>query len=517
MKKKLSLFMAAVMLLTTPASVSLAYDTSDAVIIEDDIIDVGEEAETETSVSGETETVMDETEDTEETGETQLEEDLIMIVEEAEDPLDEPATVSIVDSGTCGDNLTWKLNSSGTLIISGSGNMDDYTLDYEPDEESKYLSGSYYDENGRYCEIYSYSKYNEVWSAPWADCASAITSVTFGEGVTSIGAYAFYECENIKSISISDTVVTIGTQAFYHCIGLTNITIPDSVITIGDCAFFWCTGVTSVTLGNNVTTIERAAFDGCNSLTSMTVPKSVTSIGSMAIGYEYGESQYGQGSDPMEFTIYGYTGTAAETYAATSDKFTFVALDSSTVTLDTCKISSLTNVAKGIKIKWSQVSGASGYIIYRKTATGSYTKVKTIKSGSTVSYTDKKVVSQNGTVYTYKVIPYSGSTKGSGTEVTTARLTGTALTSVKNSSAGKAKVKWTAVSSVSGYQIQYSTSSSFDSSKKKTVSGASKNSKTLTGLTKGSTYYVRIRTYKTVNGTRYYSAWSSKLKVTITK
>ncbi|MCD7715739.1 MAG: hypothetical protein LUI39_04720 [Lachnospiraceae bacterium] len=49
------------------------------------------------------------------------------------------------------------------------------------------------------------------------------------------------------------------------------------------------------------------------------------------------------------------------------------------------------------------------------------------------------------------------------------------------------------------------------------VSGASKVSKTLSGLKKGKTYYVRIRTYKKVNGNTYYSAWSSKKTVKIKK
>jgi len=116
------------------------------------------------------------------------------------------------------------------------------------------------------------------------------------------------------------------------------------------------------------------------------------------------------------------------------------------------------------------------------------------------------------------VVPYSGSTEGTGTETTTVRLTGTSLTSVKNSSSKKAKVKWTKVTKVTGYQIQYSTSKTFASGNKtKKVSGASSTTKTLSSLKKGSTYYVRIRTYKTVNGKTYYSAWSSKLKVKITK
>ncbi len=109
-------------------------------------------------------------------------------------------------------------------------------------------------------------------------------------------------------------------------------------------------------------------------------------------------------------------------------------------------------------------------------------------------------------------------TKGSYTGTKTiARLTGTSLSSVTNSSSKKMTVKWSKASSVTGYQIQYSTSSSFSSYTTVTVSGASNVSKVISGLTKGKTYYVRIRTYKTVSGTKYYSAWSSKKSVKISK
>ncbi len=91
------------------------------------------------------------------------------------------------------------------------------------------------------------------------------------------------------------------------------------------------------------------------------------------------------------------------------------------------------------------------------------------------------------------------------------------ISSVKNSSAKKAAVKWKKVSGVTGYQIQYSTSKSFGSAASATVKGASKVSKTLSKLKKGKTYYIRIRSYKTVSGTKYYSSWSGTKSVKIKK
>lgn len=76
------------------------------------------------------------------------------------------------------------------------------------------------------------------------------------------------------------------------------------------------------------------------------------------------------------------------------------------------------------------------------------------------------------------------------------------------------KIKWkTKDAQVSGYQIQYSTKSSFSSAKTVTVSGKSKSSKTVKKLKSKKKYYVRVRTYKTVDGKKIYSSWSAKKTV----
>ncbi|MCD8232325.1 MAG: fibronectin type III domain-containing protein [Clostridiales bacterium] len=181
------------------------------------------------------------------------------------------------------------------------------------------------------------------------------------------------------------------------------------------------------------------------------------------------------------------------------------------------KISSLINTSKGITVKWSKVSGAKGYYLYRKTSGGSFKKIATITSGSTVSYSDTSVKSKNGKTYIYAVRPYSGSTKGSYTSKTTVRLTAPSISSLKNSSSKKMAVKWSKNSKATGYQIQYSTSSDFSDSKTVTVKSYKTVSKTISSLKKGKTYYVRVRAYKIVDGTKYYSAWNSKKKVKISK
>ena len=90
------------------------------------------------------------------------------------------------------------------------------------------------------------------------------------------------------------------------------------------------------------------------------------------------------------------------------------------------------------------------------------------------------------------------------------------LSSVKSSSKAKATVAWKRDSKANGYQIQYSTSSSFkNGNKTKVITKNSTLKTTLSKLQKGKKYYVRIRSYKTIDGQKVYGAWSTKKTVKI--
>ncbi|MGN0532963.1 MAG: fibronectin type III domain-containing protein, partial [Eubacterium sp.] len=93
-------------------------------------------------------------------------------------------------------------------------------------------------------------------------------------------------------------------------------------------------------------------------------------------------------------------------------------------------------------------------------------------------------------------------------------------TSISSVTAGSKKftVKWKKqATQTTGYQIQYSTSSKFSKAKTVTVGKNSTTSKTVSKLSGKKKYYVRIRTYKTVGSTKYYSAWSKAKAVTTKK
>ena len=94
---------------------------------------------------------------------------------------------------------------------------------------------------------------------------------------------------------------------------------------------------------------------------------------------------------------------------------------------------------------------------------------------------------------------------------------GVKLTGVKNYKGKKLKAYWKKNTKVTGYQVQYSTSSKFKSAKTVTVKGCKNTSKNIYQLAKKKKYYVRVRTYKTVSKVNYYSGWSNVKSITIKK
>ena len=179
---------------------------------------------------------------------------------------------NIIDSGKCGNNLTWTLDQEGRLTISGLGYMNDF----------------------------SDVKGNKA--APWG---RDISEVILENGIQSIGEYAFYQCANLKSIHIPQTMRSLKWGAFKDCTGITELSIPDNVSYIYNRCFQGCTGLTKVTWPANafyisdstfegctmlqhieipegVTIIESSSFENCKSLTKLTLPESLHAIGKFA-------------------------------------------------------------------------------------------------------------------------------------------------------------------------------------------------------------------------------------------
>lgn len=177
-----------------------------------------------------------------------------------------------VDSGTCGDNLTYTLDSNGVLTISGTGDMQNSSFGWNKKQIKSVIINDGVTSIG-----------NDAFSS-----CSGLTSVTIPDSVTSIGSSAFNGCSGLTSLTIPDSVTSIGSSAFHGCYGLTSLIIPDSVTNISDSAFSNCTSLTSVTIPDSIISIGDSAFSRCDGLTSLTIPDSVTSIGNSAFSDCYG-------------------------------------------------------------------------------------------------------------------------------------------------------------------------------------------------------------------------------------
>lgn len=98
-----------------------------------------------------------------------------------------------------------------------------------------------------------------------------IPSDVDGKKVTSIGSFAFEDCENLIGVTIPNSVTSIARNAFFYCTSLTSVKIPNSVTNIGDYAFCNCTSLKSVTIPGSLTSIGGSVFNGCTSLISVTI------------------------------------------------------------------------------------------------------------------------------------------------------------------------------------------------------------------------------------------------------
>ena len=95
---------------------------------------------------------------------------------------------------------------------------------------------------------------------------------------TTIGQYAFYNCDFIEIISLPNGVTSIGNSAFQNCTSLKKLTINMDG-TIGSNAFSGCTGLVNITISGTVSTIGEYAFADCNSIDIIAIPQGITSIG----------------------------------------------------------------------------------------------------------------------------------------------------------------------------------------------------------------------------------------------
>lgn len=160
---------------------------------------------------------------------------------------------TVLDEGTCGASLTWELTNDGTLTISGTGDMTDFT------------------ERGPWYEEYS----NDILALKVAD------------GVTSVGDFAFSGCTKLASVTLPASVTRIGVEAFRNCGALPSVTLPGAGVEIEESAFHMCYEMTSANITGWVRSIGVNAFYECEGLTAIDLPEGLESIGAGAFDQSF--------------------------------------------------------------------------------------------------------------------------------------------------------------------------------------------------------------------------------------
>ena len=153
-------------------------------------------------------------------------------------------------SGSCGENITYSLDDTGVLTITGTGPI------------TSHIWNDYYH----------------------ADIADKIKSVYISDGITEIPEYAFESCMQMRSARIPGSVKRIGKYAFNECFLLSDVQIPEGITTIEKETFCQCVRLESITIPESVIYIEDAAF-AASGLKEVMIPANVKRLGSSVFYY----------------------------------------------------------------------------------------------------------------------------------------------------------------------------------------------------------------------------------------
>ena len=216
-----------------------------------------------------------------------------------------------VAQGSCGDGLTWTLDDTGLLTISGTGAMANYGPQKDPSAAGDQAA----------------TGTAPLDPAPWQVHRDKITAVGFSEGITHIGSYAFQNCDKLIQVTLPNTLTAIGEGAFSGCAALEKLplnplpnpenttdpettapettdpeptapetTVPETTVTeptpippqenilptgltsIGASAFSGCVKLKDIGLPEGLLKLEANTFSGCSILRQITLPVSLTTV-----------------------------------------------------------------------------------------------------------------------------------------------------------------------------------------------------------------------------------------------
>ena len=363
-----------------------------------------------------------------------------------------------------------------------------------------------------------------------------LTRVKIPSSVTSIGENCFVQCPNLVLEIASDNTYVINYaeknnikyildgDAHTHIYNqkVKNInTLKSSATCVKDAVYYYscaCGEISKTTTFIASKTISASSHTNTKKISEESA--SCTKSGYTAGVYCSDCKKYISGHKTIKAKSHTYstscdkscnvckaTRTITHTYKTTTTKATLTKNGSIVKKCTVCgKVASSTTIRYAKTFKLSATSYTYDGKVKKPTVTvknASGTKL------STASYT-ATYASGRKNVGTYKVT-IKGKGNYTGTKVLTFKIN-PAKTTVSKLTAGKKSITVAITkksTQVTGYQIQYSTSKTFSKATTKTISSYKTTKYTLKSLSAKKTYYVRVRTYKTVGKTKYYSGWST--------
>ncbi len=290
------------------------------------------------------------------------------------------------------------------------------------------------------------SKLNYVNDGVFSGCNS-LESVYLPDNISEIGANSFADCTNLENIRFGKNLIHIDSYAFSGCSSLKSIEFPAGLQYIWSNAFIDCTNLSSVKLNSGLKQIGNYAFYNCLNLKKIIIPASVTSLSDYSLGY-YGKND--NNYKIPDFVIVGDINSCAQRYA-NNNGFKF---EEYKVNLPTPQITSLKNTTGGVKITWNKVSGAYGYRLYYRPASGGW---KRFKDTTATSFTDSGVSPNRTETYTIRCIDKNGNTisgfNSNGWSIKYVPVAPT-ISKLENTSGG-IKLSWNKIAGVYGYRLYY--------------------------------------------------------------
>ena len=397
------------------------------------------------------------------------------------------------------------------------------------------------------------------------DCYNLV-SVAIPDSVTTLGSCAFDSCYNLTSITIPNRVTSIDSFTFYNCFNLESVIIPDSVTMIGWDAFHECSNLKDVYYTGSANDWAKIEIDDSN-----------VELENANIHYNYDPNHTHSYTSSITKQptctaegIRTFKCNCGDTYTETIPAKGHTAVTDKAVPA-TCTTNGKTagshcsvcgKVIKAQTVIKAKGHKSSNWIVDKPAAIGvkgSKHKEctvchKVLEKAEIPALSETDISSANVTLsttsYTYNgkakkptaTVTLNGKTLKKDVDYTVKYSSNTAIGKAKVTISGKGNYKgtvsktfkilpakqtiakltaqkkgfaltWTKDKNVTGYQIQYDVKSDLKSAKSAYVKSNTTYKKTISGLKVKKTYYVRVRSYKTVGGVKYYGSWSANKKI----